>query len=25
MTAQAEGDDRTVDLEQMEKLFLSLA
>lgn len=25
VTAQAEGEDRTVDLEQMEKLFLSLA
>jgi DNA-binding FrmR family transcriptional regulator len=25
MTAQAEGDDRSVDLQQMEKLFLSLA
>jgi DNA-binding FrmR family transcriptional regulator len=25
MTAQANGDDRSVDLEQMEKLFLSLA
>ena len=25
ITAQAEGDDRSVDLEQMEKLFLSLA
>ena len=25
MAAQAKGDDRSVDLEQMEKLFLSLA
>lgn len=25
VTAQANGDDRTVDMEQMEKLFLSLA
>ena len=25
VTAQANGDDRSVDLEQMEKLFLSLA
>jgi DNA-binding FrmR family transcriptional regulator len=25
MTAQANGDDRSVDLERMEKLFLSLA
>ena len=25
VTAQAEGEDRTVDMEQMEKLFLSLA
>jgi DNA-binding FrmR family transcriptional regulator len=25
VTAQADGEDRTVDMEQMEKLFLSLA
>ena len=25
LSAQAEGDDRSIDLEQMEKLFLSLA